>query len=325
MYISKIDDLIDKVIDDFYLNILSDKTLPKIFKEVNFVKFQKEINILISDFIKTINLTEIRELVKSNDTVHAISEALKRYVAFYFFLTVGFNYKSKDDTFINNIVEFTKNQPEFGFKIDNFFNSESNSLLIKYNTMVKNILTLLDADQAKIDILKVKPDYQDTIMFLNQHVGGEYINKNFVMNGSMEKHEQGHNIIKTIIVLLLYKATEKKEFFRLIEMTENLDGEYMFIDVVIPKQKYIDYNSVEKLIGSSPTVKNLSYYLWDFITEYEESLQKPPISIDEKLLLLIESGILYPISDDFLLYHKDSERYDKAIDPNKIKKKEKGN
>ena len=321
MYISKIDDLIDKVIDDFYLNTLSDNNLPKIFKEVNFVKFQKEINILISDFIKTINFTEIKELVKSNDTVHAISEALKRYVAFYLFLTIGFNYKSKDDTFINNIVEFTKNQPEFNFKIDNFFNSESNSLLIKYNTMVRNILTLLDADQAKIDILKVKPDYKDTIVFLNQ-LGGDYIAKNFVMNDSMKKHEQAHNIIKTIIVLLLYKAIEKKEFFRLIEMTENLDGEYMFIDIVVPRQKYIDYNSVEKLIGSSPTVKNLSYYLWNFVVEFEESLQKPPTSIEEKLGLLIESGILCPICDDFLLYHKESERYDKAIDPNKIKKKE---
>lgn len=321
MYISKIDDLIDKVIDDFYLNILSDKILPKILKEVNFVKFQKEINTLISDFVKTINLTEIKELVKSNDTVHAISETLKRYVAFYLFLTIGFNYTSKDDTFINNIVEFTKNQPEFNFKIDNFFNSESNSLLIKYNMMIRNILTLLDADQSKIEILKVKPDYKDTIIFLNQ-LGGDYIAKNFMMNDSMKKHEQAHNIIKTIIVLLLYKVTEKKEFFRLIEMTENLDGEYMFIDVVVPRQKYVDFNSVEQLIGSSPAVKNLSYYLWNFVVEFEESLQRPPTTIDEKLTLLIESGILCPICDDFLLYHKDSERYDKAIDPNKIKKKE---
>lgn len=321
MYINKIDDLIDKVIDDFYANIMSDKILPKILKEVNFVKFQKEINTLISNFVKTINLSEVKELVKSNDAVHTISETLKRYVAFYLFLTIGFNYTSKDDTFINNIVEFTKNQPEFNFKIDNFFNSESNSLLIKYNTMVHNILNLLDADQAKIDILKVKPDYKDTILLLNQ-LGGEYISKNFMINDSNKKQNQGHNIIKTIIVLVLYKVTERKEFFRLLEMTENLDGEYMFIDIVVPKQKYVDFNSVEQLIGSSPAVKNLSYYLWNFVVDFEESLQKPPVSIEEKLQILIESGILCPICDDFLLYHKDSERYDKAIDPNKIKKKE---
>lgn len=322
MYINKIDDLIDKVIDDFYTYvILSDKMLPKIIKEVNFVKFQKEINLIISGFTKTINLTEIKELVKSNEAVNTISETLKRYVAFYMFLTIGFHYTSKDDTFINNVVEFTKNQPEFNFKIDNFFNSESNALLIKYNTMIRNILTLLSADQAKIDILKVRPDYKETILFLNQ-LGSEYISKNFILEDKSKKGEQCHNIIKTIIVLLLYKVTEKKEFFRLLEMTENLEGEYMFIDIVVPKQKYIDFNSVEKLIGSSPSVKNLSFYLWNYVVEYEDSLQRPPVSIEEKLMLLIESGILCPICDDFLLYHKDSERYDKAIDPNKIKKKE---
>lgn len=322
MYINKIDDLIDKVIDDFYSNvILADKILPKILKEINFVKFQKEINVIISTFVRTINLTEIKELVKSSDAVHTISETLKRYIALYLFLTIGFNYPSKDDTFINNVVEFTKNQTEFNFKIDNFFNSESNALIIKYNTMIHNILNLLNSDQSKIDALKIKPDYRETIIFLNQ-LGSDYITKNFILDDNSKKHEQCHNIIKTIIVLLLYKVSEKKEFFRLLEMTENLDGEYMFIDIVIPKQKYVDYNTVEQLIGSSPSVKNLAYYLWNFIVEHEDSAQKPATTIEEKLVLLIESGILCPISDDFLLYHKDSERYDKAIDPNKIKKKE---
>lgn len=322
MYINKIDDLIDKVIDDFYVNvILTEKNLSKLFKETNFVKYQKEINEIIMNFTKSINLTEIKELVKSSDAVHTISETLKRYVAFYLFLTIGFNYSGKIDTFINNVVEFTKNQPEFNFKIDNFFNSESNSLLIKYNSMIHNIITLLNADQVKRNILKVKPDYKETIIFLNQ-LGGEFVQKNFMESKENSKQDQAHSMIKTIVVLLLYKVSERKEFFRLLEMTENLDGEYMFIDVVIPKQKYVDFGSVEQLIGSTPSVKNLAYYLWDFVMEYEEAMQKPPMSVEEKIVLLIQSGILMPICDDFLLFHKDSERYDKAIDPNKIKKKE---
>jgi hypothetical protein len=322
MYINKIDDLIDKVIDDFYINvILTEKSLIKLFKEVNFVKFQKEINEIINNFTKSIDLTEIKELVKSNDAVHTISETLKRYIAFYLFLTIGFNYTAKNDTYINNVVEFTKNQPEFGFKIDNFFNSESNALLIKYHIMISNIVTLLTSNKEKMEILKIKLDFKEAIIFLNQ-LGGDFIKKNFIESSENTKQNQGHNLIKTIIVLLLYKVTEKKEFFRLLEMTENLDGEYMFIDIVVPKKKYIDFNSVEQLIGSSATVKNLAYYLWDFVTECNDAIQRPPISIDEKVVLLIKSGIFVPICDDFLLFHKDSERYDKAIDPNKIKKKE---
>ena len=322
MYINKIDDLIDKVIDDFYAYLITnDKGLQKIFQEVNFIKFQKEINLLMIAYTNTINLTEVRELVKSSDAVNSIAETLKRYVAFYMFLLIGFHYTSKDDTYINNVVEFSKNQSEYGYKINNFFNSESNALIIKYNMMIKNILILLEADQSKIDILKTKPDFREAILFLNQ-VDYEFIEKNFRLDGAKDKNVQAHNIIKTLIILLLYKTTEKKEFFRFLEMTENLDGEYMFIDIVVPKQKYIDFNSVEKLLGSSKTIKNLSYYFWQFLTEHEEEIQKPPTSIEEKIIALIQSGILYPICDDFLLYHKDSERYDRTVDPAKIKKKE---
>lgn len=325
MYINKIDDLIDNVIDDFYVNvILKDKDLAKIFKEPNFVKYQQEINELVKKYVSTIDLKEIKELVKSNDAVNTIFEIVKRYVFCYLFLTVGFNYQSKIDTYINNIIEFTKNQTEHNFKIDNFFNSDSNAIIIRYNIMIHNILNLLGADQQKIDILKTKPDYKEVIIFLNS-LGSEFVIKNIKLNGENVKNNktlQCHNIIKTIIILLLYKTNEKKEIFRLLEISEHLDEEYMFLDIVVPNQQYVDYSSIEKLIGSRQDVKNLSNYFWTFLKEHEETLTKPPESTDDKIALLIKSRILTPICDDFLLYHKESERYDKVLDPNKIKKKE---
>lgn len=325
MYISKIDDLIDNVIDDFYVKIiLKDKSLAKFLKEPNFVKFQAEINTLIKNYIETIDLTGVKKLVKSNEAIKTISEIIKRYIFCYFFLTIGFHYQSKTETFINNIVEFTKNQPEHNFKIDNFFNSESNSLIIKYNAMIHNMLNILTADQQKIDMLKTRPDYKEVILFLNS-LGMDFIVKNIKLDGEGvkgNKNDQCHNILKTIIFLLLYKTNEKKEIFRLLENSEQIDEEYMFIDIVVPKQQYVDYSSIEKLIGSKQDVKNLSNYFWKFLKQHEKDILKPPESTDDKILLLIQSGILTPICDDFLLYHKDSERYDKTVDPNKIKKKE---
>ena len=322
MYINKIDDLIDKVIDDIFIDIvLENKAIHKILQEPNFVKYQKEINTIINEFMNTINLDEVRDLVKSSDAVNTIHETIKRYSAIYLFLTIGVHYTGKEDTFINNIVEFTKNQAEYGFKIDNFFNSESNALLIKYNKMIRNIIYLMETDQAKIETIKHKPEIREAIIFLNS-INSE-IRKGFKLdNVGNDKNTQTHNILKTIIVLLLYRTTEKKEFFRLLEMTENLEGEYMFIDIVVPKQKYIDFNSVERLVGTGSKIKHLSHYLWEFLTSYENALQQPPTSVEEKINMLIQSGIIYPICDDFLLYHKDSERYDKTIDPEKVKKKE---
>ena len=64
MYINKIDELIDKVIDDFYNNvILKDKQFSKILGETNFVKYQSDINTILSKYIKTINSGDIKKLI----------------------------------------------------------------------------------------------------------------------------------------------------------------------------------------------------------------------------------------------------------------------
>jgi hypothetical protein len=323
MYINKIDDIIDKVIDDFYTTvILTDKILTSVFKEPNFVKYQQDLNTLMENYIKSINLSELQGLVKSGDAVNTIKETLKRYTAIYLFLTIGFHYSSRDDTYVNNVVEFSKNQTSYPYKVENYFNSEGNALTIKYFMLVKNILILLNADQAKIAILKLKPDFKETIVFLN-NLGGDYVVKNFKLeNIENNVKDQCHNILKTIIILELYRTHEKKEFFRLLEMTENMEGEYMFIDIVVPTKKHIDFGTIENLLSKKDVMKGMAYTLWDYLMASSDIVKKPTESIEDKLLTLINAGLLYPICDDFLLYHKESEKYDRVSDPNKIKKKE---
>jgi hypothetical protein len=320
MYINKIDDLINDVLDDFYSNvILKNKMFIKIFQESNFVKYQKEINAIMIEYINGINTEQIRELVKNSDSIHTITETIKRYVAVYLFLLIGINYKGRDDTFINNIVEFSKNQPEYNYKIDKFFNSESNSQIIKYFTLIRQILTLIDADaQQRKDIFTNRHDYKDTVAFLND-LGSEYVETQFKVK---DKNEQSNNIIKTIIVLLLYKTNERKEFFRLLEMAESMDGDYMFIDIVVPTKRIIDFNTIESLLSKRDIMNGLATVFWEYLTESEDNIKSIGMSADDKILQLMNAGVLVPIVDDFLLYHKDSEKYDKNVDPAKIKKKE---
>ena len=47
----------------------------------------------------------------------------------------------------------------------------------------------------------------------------------------------------------------------------------------------------------------------------------PQKSVEQKIIDLIESGIVCPICDDFLLYHKQSEKYDRH-EEDTVKKKE---
>lgn len=328
MYIDKIDELIDKILDDFYLTaIAKNKIFNKIILEVDFIKYQKELNDMMIEFIKNININEIKELINNNNGINQINETLKRYVAFYLFLTLGFFYTGKEELFINNIIEFTKNQTTYKYKIENFFNSESNSMLIKYNKIIGNILLILNADQAKIEKIKTKLEFIETIKFLNE-LGSKYISEKFKLeNIDNNPHMQAHNIIKTLVIVYLYQKNDKKDLFRILENSEITKGEYVFIDIIVPIKKILDYSSIEKVLESVTMTqktkhKFLPYYIWNYFLEYEEKKTKPPVSLDDKILNLINSKIIVPISDDFLLYHKDSESYEKTIDETKIKKKE---
>src|SRR5437867_452733 len=151
MYVNKIDELLDKIIDDLFNRIIiKDETMKLITNEINFVKYQKEINNILVNYIKSINVNEIRELVKNEDTVIIIINIIKRYVAIYLFLTIGAYYSGKPDTFINNIVEFSKNQSAYGFKIENFFNSENNAMIIQYYKLINNIITIVNTPFEKL-------------------------------------------------------------------------------------------------------------------------------------------------------------------------------
>jgi hypothetical protein len=320
MYINKIDDLLDKVIDDFYnTNIVKGKQIDNVLTEVNFVKYQKEINEIITSYIKTIDINEIRKLVQNEDNVNMILEIFKRYIAYYIFLMIGSFYTGKIDTFINNIVEFTKNQISYPLKINNFFNSENNSILIKYFTTIKNVIVILSAEKDKLSMFNSKPEFNESIEFLNS-LGAEYVNTIFRIDN---KKEQSHNIVKTIIILNMYKKNEKKETFRILETIESEDGEYMFIDVVVPKRQYIDFNSVESVLGYRELSSGMATDFWNYILKHEEKFDVNIDSNDDKLLKLINSKLVVPIVDDFLLYHKDTEKYDKtSTDSSTNKKKE---
>jgi hypothetical protein len=318
MYLSKIDDLLDKLIDDFFsVKIKSDPKFQKILSETNFVKFQKELNELLKTYSIQMNLSDIKDLFKNSEIQIKITETIKRYLALYIFLYIGYFYTNADSTFMNNIVEFTKNQPEYQYKIDNFFNSESNSTIINYYQMIKKMLNYLNADTAqKKDVLNARADYAQIIR-LKKELTDDFFKMAYY--DVKDKTMQAHNIIKTIILFELYRS-EKKEIYKLIELLDSTEGEYIFLDIVLPTKETIDFRNIELLLSKKDLIKGMAYVLWDYIAEYEESLFETGKLNDEKITELIESGIVIPIVDDFMLYHKDSERYDKNTDT--VKKKE---
>ena len=313
MYINQIDDLIDKILDDFYSNLVKSKEFSKILQEVNFVKYQKLINKILTEYNSKINKKEILKIIKVEDNVSAVVDIIKKYLAIYLFLTIGIFFKGKKETFINNVVEFTKNQSSFNYRINNFFNSESNGILIRLSSMSQNILTLLKVDSNKKKLLSQKDEYKDTVNFLN-NIGQEFIEKYFKLkNLSNNAKIQGHNIIKYLIIIEIYLEIDKKIISSILDDSEKQKGEYIYIDIVMPHSDFIDYNSIEGVLSKEDVEAGLAYEIYDLLLSYEEIEKEKDMSINGKITELINKQIVIPVSEDFMLYHKDGEKYEKTI------------
>lgn len=322
MYITKVDDLIDRVIDDFYAVVMQkNKKMDKIKEELNFIKSQKDINEIVLNYIKTIPPSEISDIVKKGDSYNTIFDTLQRYIMLYVFLTMGIFYRGKPDIFINNIVEYSRNQSEYPLKINNFFNAESNSQVIKLYYICKNIMILLSKDVLKFDYIKREPYATDTMEFLG-NLNDEFITAAFKLKSlDGDVMSQAHNVIKTLLILLVYKITDKKILYSMIEQSELSEGEYMFIDIVESVTDTLNFNTIESLLSKKDLFNGLAYEIWDYINEIDVKGKKF-ITNEEKINILINSGIIVPIMDDFLLYHRDNERYDKLTTSGAVKKKE---
>lgn len=321
MYINKVDDLIDRVIDDFYtVAIHKNKKMDKLKEEINFIKSQNEINDIAINYIKTIPTTEITDIVKKGDSFNNIFETIQRYIVTYIFLNLGISYRGKPDLFINNVIEFSRGQSEYPLKISNFFNAESNAQIIKLFYICRNIMTLLSKDTIKLDYIKREPYAQDTMEFLS-NLNDEFITAAFRLKSlDNDVSVQAHNIIKTIIILLVYKISDKKVLYSMIEQSEMSEGEYMFIDIVEPIVDTLNFNTIESLLSKEDLFSGLAYDIWDYINEIDDK-NKKIVTNDEKINILINSGMIVPIMDDFLLYHRDNERYDKITSTGVVKKK----
>ena len=51
-----------------------------------------------------------------------------------------------------------------------------------------------------------------------------------------------------LINIINDKNLEKKELYKLLEKTEEAQGEYIYIDIVMPTRNYIDYAAIENAI-----------------------------------------------------------------------------
>ena len=305
MYINQIDDLFDNLINHLYNYLIEKDFFKKINKDTNFVKFQNYILENINEFINLIAKKEIINIKLKNNEENYLINIIKRYCAFYIYLGISYYYKGGRDLFITNIIESSKNISSIS--IENFYNSDNNSKIINFYSDIHNIKSLIEfktMDKIKIILSNNPIKFNSTINLFND-LGEDYVINYFLINDNF------HNIIKTLIFRQIYLKDDKKQINDFLNELEENQGEYKFIEIIVSNnKKLVDFTIIQKFLNYSQLKKGLAEEIYSYL---EDNITFSEIIIKENkdfVNFLFSNKILIPISEEFLRYHKDNEKYD---------------
>ena len=307
MLINQIDELFDLILNKFYNFLYKKGIFKKYNKDANFVVFQEDILITIDEFIKTVSSNDILKAIKKEIYLGHIYNIIKRYCAFYIYLGIGYYFDEGRDLFITNIIETSKNQKDATYQIPNFFNSYNNSKIISFFSDIQNIKSLMEfktIDKIKI-IISNNPIKFNNIIKIFSELGEDYIINNFLIKDNC------HNILKTIIFKFIYLKEDKLEINKLLNEVEKEEGEYKYIEIVVgDANKIVDFNIIQKFLNINQIRSGLAEEIYNYLVEMKENNEFIIKENQDFINYLFSNKILIPITEEFLRYHKDSEKYE---------------
>lgn len=378
MYINDIDNMIDNTLNIVFSKwVINDKKsdnlidIKKLIAEQNLVKYQKDINNTMELLFTLISQDEIKKMVIKDANIYLLNNVIKKYIGYFIFLFIGVFSKSKIETFNNNLVEYSRNQTNYSIKITDFFNSDSNSKIIKLISFIRDIFDFFNKliiieKKKKANISRISAnsiinqkevekegtkegaegaegagEFEGNINELLLNYNDEFIKfiKSFTLPALLNIKElytktyvdtkdtlQQYIFVFKLIKILIFKGpylynTERTDIFNKIDSSETSNGEYIYIDIVVPQTNFIDYNTIETILDPKelntdiPEIVN-NLLNDDFSNDLDEK-RKYFIDTDHKIQKLFDTGIIIPIVDDFLLYNRDNEKYVKS-DSSKI-------
>jgi hypothetical protein len=245
MFINKIDEYIDHLLDNFYYKVIKEnQSKSKITSEIDnikdkndFYKYQKNINNMTKDYItNNVNNNDIKKIIVNDDNIPKIISIIEKYITYYILLFIGFYQKDSND-YINSLIQLSKTLKNI--------DTESISLLSKYFSFIKLVYEVVNLEKLEqvAKLVNKSDKYKEVIIFLNE-LGNDYIKK--YLTGTDLTNI--HNIIKVVIFKLIYINRERVDILKLL--VEEDKREYKYIEIVIPKAKYLDYFVVENMFSN---------------------------------------------------------------------------
>ena len=321
MYVNQIDDLFDGILNKFNNFLLKEQAFIKLASDTNFVKFQNNILEYIKKFINSLSKKDIVDIIKKESYYESVLNIIKRYCAFYIYLGIAYNYTGGRDLFVTNMIEASKYQRDSTMQISNFFNSENNAKIIIFYNDIKNFLSLITfktIDKIKIVLTNNPLRYQSTINLFND-LGEDYIIEYFLIKDNF------HNVLKALIFKQIYLKEEKIEIINMLNQQEKDDAEYKYIEIIVSNEKKIvDFNVIQKFLNIEQLRSGLAEEIYNYLEENRDTKELILRENQDFINYLFTNKIIIPITEDFLRYHKDTEKYDpeSLVENNNIKERD---
>ena len=295
-------DGIDKFIDDI-LNKFNNYITSKISKYTikDFSKKNKEMYEDLAQFVDTLKMSDdIKHQTQiSQDDIDIIVDTFKRYLITYLLIMVAYRYEWDDKSYITNLVNLSMSYSYTSskFKVKYIYTSSYNATLVEFYKTCNQIKRYLTNDKS--DLPKAKE-------FFN-NFDGNVLDTMFYKQDNKQLLE--HNIIKSLILINLYINSDKININHIVMTKEKENAEYRYIDIILPKHDYVDFASI---LASLPfqylEYARDAYYLFEEEVKLLD-VKNTIIDNDDKILYLFDT-LFTPVLEDFLLYHKDTYKYD---------------
>ena len=294
-YINKIDLLIYESINEIYSDMKNEK-----FLKIKSFGYEDSYLKIIKTYIdKNESKKKLKEILINKDQIEKIYDVIEKYIIIYCILYFGIklnyekNIDNSEEVFVQNLLNISTTNK---FKQ---LTSTLNSVIIDSYKFYNNLFIILDNN-----LTEVSSELQNVMNFINENDPSviDTFRKNNV--------DRNHNAILIIIFQNIYVKDDKTEIIKIFEEENIKNAEFKYITIVDSKFDIIDYSTIESLLNIDEINSGLTQSLYNLLLEFD-SIDLLYTGPEKKINELFEKQLLIPITDEFLRYHKDSEKYEK--------------
>lgn len=226
--------------------------------------------------------------------------------------------------YYKNTFEECFNQIQLDEAINNISTNENIEIIIQCIKKYMVILTYLLIDFSgrelvKVDFTKLFNIMEDKTIFNPDFLTGLIKYKEDIMNNIKTKNLEQDKIEEEIMIYIVNLLKNDTDLINIVNDEIFNHSEINFIDVIVNNNTNIDKVDIENVLTKKDHYNNTM----DDILELINDADKVNITNDyDKINSLIKSKLLYPITNEFMLYHSDSEVYGGYIEDELKEQKE---